>query len=233
MLDSVLYVVSKLWVSIGPLVILGFFLFAAAGKVKLSNLFLTIGVFVAGVVLFLTEGYNIIGIFTELYNATRGTAEIVKYMQHAQGFMLAGYTIIKYLLKILVYILIMHPIVRRFLRNKSKSLARGSTKKLIAVIVMILMAPIVSNLNFNLEFFIKYEAHITLIMVALIIFIEACKFIFSKIRASFRIREGAEKETSSLQYFLVSMLVSFILLLLDAGIVGYLDRMVINLILNA
>jgi len=222
MLDIVLKAMLIIWVYIGPVALFFLLIFIPMGKTKWSD-FISAGVvYLVGIAL-IASGYNIIEIFTNLYDGFKGTAEIVKIIQdgNKNWFMVVGYTIIKYLVKILLYALIAHTIIKFGDKsdNKFKFLGFKLSVKLLIAIGMVLMAPFAVNLNFNLEFFIRYEGYITLAIAALFVFLEVCKKFLS-----FFLNFGKKGGN----FFTASLMTFFAFLLLDALVFRYFDKMILG-----
>ena len=124
------------------------------------------------------------------------------------------YAYFKYFLKLLVYGSISGFIIFLF-TNDSDVLKKSLTKKFLVLIGIIYMVAIFYKFGLNLDFLIIYEIYITVIIVALFIFIAVCKKILGK------------SKTRPLRILMASLVIFFISLIGDAFIWKHLDPEII------
>ena len=177
-MDIALEIVGKLWITVGPLVLGTLFIYGIA-QGKWHYFIWACIVFFVGILCLLGSGYRVFGIFIEqiaiFYDVNKATANILNIIDSnppslGHVILLALYTYGKYLVKLLGYWVILHVL--------------GADPKFWRTCfiwhAMMILVAFFGRLNINepIEFLIKYEAYISLSILAVFVSNKLIKTLF-------------------------------------------------------
>jgi len=229
-MDVALEIVGKLWIAVGPLVLMGILFIYGIAQGKWNHVIWAFIVFFAGMLCLSAGGYRVFGIFVEqiafFYDVNKATADILNIIESTPPslghvVLLCLYTYSKYLVKLVGYWVILHVLCTepKFWRTF-----------FIWHAIMILVAFFgLLDLNAPIKFLIKYEAYISLSILAAFLIDKPIKVFFgAKDKALF-----AGKGVGRASAYMITCAVSCIFaLVLESQIWNVVDKAIFGAILG-
>ena len=234
-MDIVLDIVFKLWITTGPLVLMGFLFISGVAQGKWNHFIWAVVVFLTGAVFLQGGGSSVIGIFIEkiavVYDVNKSTAEFLKIIDSkppglGHVIILTLYTYVKYLVKILFC----HFIMSVFGTNPK---FWGMLFLWHVLMIMVCISGMLgSDLHSLVKSLIKYEGCISVAIVAVFIAYKAIFGVGGKSGGPDGKEEG--RSILTVAVFVVGSVVAFsYALAFEARLWKHLDGKVFGIILGA
>ena len=225
-----LEIVGKLWITVGPLVLMGILFIYGIAQGKWNHAIWAFIVFFAGILSLAASGYHVFGIFVEqiaiLYDVNKATADILNIMESNPPslwhvILLGLYTYGKYLVKLFGYWVILHVL--------------GTDPKFWrtffiwhAIMIMVAFFGLL-DLNAPIKFLIKYEAYISLSILAAFMIDQPIKEIFGAKDKALFAGKGVGRATA----YMITCAVSCVLaLVFESQIWNVVDKAIFEAILG-
>ena len=218
-----LEIVGKVWVTVGPLVLMGILFICGIAQGKWHHFMWACVVFFAGMLCLSVSGYRVLGIFIEqiavFYDVSKTTADILGIIESdppslGHVVLMCLYTYGKYLVKLFGYWVILYVL--------------GTEPKFWRTFfvwhaIMILVAFFgVLDINAPITFLIKYEAYISLSILAVFVIDKPIKAIFF----------GKKGKGHSFAYLMSCVVACIFALVSEAQVWKELDKVVFETILG-
>ena len=229
-MDIASEIVGKIWITVGPIALMGILFIYGIAQGKWNHCIWAFIVFFAGMLFLAGSGYRVFGIFIEqiafFYDVNKTTADILNIIESNPPslwhvILLGLYTYGKYLVKLLGYWIILY-----VLGTKPKFWRTFFIWHAIMILVAFFG---VLDINAPIKFLIKYEAYISLSILAVFVIDKPIKAIFGvKDKALF----GSRGVGRSVAYMMSCAVACILALVSEAQIWKGLDETVFGAILG-